>query len=321
LTQLFLTALPRSIQFVDHRLIEWQKVQRTHYSMYQRFRYEYPGPIKNLHQRLIVVPPNRHGNQSLSGYKLHITGTDFSLRRNSDHFGNVHYMVDVPHVDSCIDFEIWCSVERKGRIRYPRLAPKTAALYAEYSPLTRPDPELRKLADFFAKSGDNPEQTADKINAWIYRQMQYKHGATNVSTTAAQALSLSKGLCQDYSHIMIALCRLLGIPARYVSGHLLGEGGSHAWVEVLVPDTKGKRFNAVAYDPTNNCRAALKHITIAVGRDYQDVSPASGYFTAPYSGVLNTSKQAGLITVEYANGETVSMDEQFENEDNCRIAS
>jgi transglutaminase-like putative cysteine protease len=311
LTQLFLTALPRSIHFVDYQAIDWQKVKATHYSMYQRFRYEYPGPIKDLHQRLIVIPPDRHGNQVLNGYKLHITSPDFTLRRSLDSFGNVHYFVDVPQVEERIDFEIWCSVERKGRLAQPLVAPEIAKRYLEPSPLTNPDEELSKVAELLAKSAANPLQLADNINAWVYQNMQYGHGITNVATPAAQAFALGKGLCQDYAHIMLTLCRLVGIPARYVSGHMLGEGGSHAWVEVLLPSRRSRKYTALAYDPTNNCRAVLKHITIAVGRDYQDVSPTSGYFTAPYGGSLVTSKQAGLITVEYAGGETLSVDEQF----------
>jgi transglutaminase-like putative cysteine protease len=311
LTQLFLTTLPRSIHFVDYQGIDWNKVKSTHYSMYQRFRYEYPGPIKNLHQRLMVIPPDRHGNQVLNGYKLHITNPDYTLQRSFDSFGNVLYFVDVPQVEDCIDFEIWCSVERKGRIVPPLVSPELAKLYLKPSPLTTPCAELEKIAAFLTKTANNPLQLADNINAWVYKYMQYGHGVTSVATTAAQAFAVGKGLCQDYSHIMIALCRLVGIPARYVSGHMLGEGGSHAWVEVMLVSERTKKYTALAYDPTNNCRAALKHITIATGRDYQDVSPTSGYYTAPYSGSLISSKQAGLITVKYANGEVVSVDEQF----------
>ncbi len=61
--------------------------------------------------------------------------------------------------------------------------------------------------------------------------MRYGWGVTNVETTAAEALRLGQGLCQDYAHIMLAICRAANLPARYASGHLLAEGGSHAWVE------------------------------------------------------------------------------------------
>ena len=73
------------------------------------------------------------------------------------------------------------------------------------------------------------------------------------------------------------------LPARYVSGHVLGEGGTHAWVEVLVPHPQdADALRAVAFDPTHDRRAGLRYVTVAVGRDYCDVPPTSGTFEAPY---------------------------------------
>lgn len=99
---------------------------------------------------------------------------------------------------------------------------------------------------------------------------------------------------------MLALSRLCGLPARYVSGHVLGEGGTHAWVEVLVPHPKdAEALCAVAIDPTHDRRAGLRYLTVAVGRDYCDVPPTSGTFDALYSGVLTTQKRAAVTRVDY----------------------
>ena len=136
--------------------------------------------------------------------------------------------------------------------------------------------------------------------------MRYEAGVTTVQTTAAEALALRRGMCQDYAHVMIAICRAAGLAARYVSGHLLGEGGSHAWVEVLLPHGDG--YYAHAYDPTNGRRRHMGYTTVAVGRDYGDVSPVSGVYTAPYKGQLSCSKQAGITFLEFANGETLGHD-------------
>jgi transglutaminase-like putative cysteine protease len=97
---------------------------------------------------------------------------------------------------------------------------------------------------------------------------------------------------------MIALCRGAGIAARYSSGHMLGEGGSHAWVETLLPDGRGA-YRHVAFDPTNNRRTTPAYITVAVGRDYNDVAPTSGSYVAPFAGRLTASKRAGLTYVAY----------------------
>jgi transglutaminase-like putative cysteine protease len=91
---------------------------------------------------------------------------------------------------------------------------------------------------------------------------------------------------------MLAVCREAGVPARYVSGHLLGEGGTHAWVEVLVAD--GDITRAVALDPCNGCRVDARYLTVATGRDYADVAPTSGTYSGPARGRLTATKQVGL---------------------------
>src|SRR5439155_332940 len=83
-----------------------------------------------------------------------------------------------------------------------------------------------------------------------------------------EALAFGAGVCQDYAHVMLALCRECGLPARYVSGHMLGQGGTHAWVEVVLPAGGGHDAVAHAFDPTHAGRAGLGYVTIAVGRDY-----------------------------------------------------
>jgi transglutaminase-like putative cysteine protease len=301
---------PHSVPFVDHDTIDWEQVRSSHYWIYQRFRYEYPGPVHNLHQRLMVVPSDRHGDQHLCGHKLRVSVADANIGRGADHLGNPFYYFDLPYVDQVVDFEVWVSIERNGdQTALPLVPAEMAAFYLEPTRLTTPDAALEAVARQLAESSSNPWQLAERINSWVFGIMGYTGGVTNVATTAAEALALRQGLCQDYSHIMLTLCRLVGLPARYVSGHLLGEGASHAWVEVLLPGPDARNLVAVAFDPTNHCRGGWRHITVAVGRDYNDVSPTSGYFTAPYGGQLISSKRAGLITVEYFDGTEVSVDE------------
>lgn len=125
-------------------------------------------------------------------------------------------------------------------------------------------------------------QTAYNIMRWIYENYEYRPGATHVSTTAEQAREARSGVCQDFAHVAIAMCRSLGIPARYVSGYLFdpnhdslrGTQASHAWFEVFLPD-KGGWYG---FDPTNNKVIDEHFVTLAKGRDYADVTPASGSF-------------------------------------------
>jgi transglutaminase-like putative cysteine protease len=168
------------------------------------------------------------------------------------------------------------------------------------SPLTQPDAVLREVAATLTGTDDQLELAA-RLCAWVHGAMTFARGATTVGTTAAEALALGRGVCQDYAHVMIALCRLCGIPARYVSGHLLGEGPMHAWVEVLLPasDDPG---GAVAwpFDPTHDRPAGLRYLTVAVGRDYADVSPTRGTFRAASGGRLSTEKSVSLTSVQYS---------------------
>ena len=99
---------------------------------------------------------------------------------------------------------------------------------------------------------------------------------------------------------MLALCRACGLPSRYVSGHLLGQGGTHAWVEVVLP-TKDGTGDAIAwtFDPTHASRGGLGYVTIAVGGDYLDVAPTSGTYLSAASGRLVSTKHVTLTALDY----------------------
>jgi transglutaminase-like putative cysteine protease len=99
---------------------------------------------------------------------------------------------------------------------------------------------------------------------------------------------------------MLALCHLLRLPARYVSGHLLGQGGTHAWVEVVVPEAHGEVPEAqgavaIAFDPCNGRRAGSGYVTVATGRDYADVAPTSGSYVGTARGRLTAGRRVGIL--------------------------
>jgi transglutaminase-like putative cysteine protease len=141
---------------------------------------------------------------------------------------------------------------------------------------------------------------ADSINDWVYQSMTYQHGVTGVRTTAAEALALGSGVCQDYAHVMLAVCRACRLPSRYVSGHLIGQGGTHAWVEVVLPTNDGTgEAIASTFDPTHASRGGLGYVTIAIGGDYSDVAPTSGTYVSSALGRLFTSKRVTLTDLDY----------------------
>lgn len=141
--------------------------------------------------------------------------------------------------------------------------------------LVQPGPRLRlfsekQLAPLMA--GRNDLEKGRVIMEKVHDTIDYAKGRTGMATTAEQAMELCAGVCQDESQVMIALCRLNGITARYVAGFLYGEGESHAWVEVL---HEGRWYGL---DPTNAIPAGEKHIRIAVGRDAKDCPMNTGIF-------------------------------------------
>ncbi len=106
----------------------------------------------------------------------------------------------------------------------------------------------------------------------LYSYFSYVPGKTDVTTTAAQALEGGGGVCQDYAHIFLALCRLMGIPARYVAGMMVGEGATHAWTEVWILGAW------IGFDPTNNRLAGDQYIKLSHGRDFGDCTIDKGCF-------------------------------------------
>ena len=282
--------------------VDWASARRASYQITQSFRYEYPAPIRDLSHRLVVIPPERFGDQRRLRHRVSagIDGVRFENRQ--DRFGNVIVDAFAPHVSSAIEFLAEVTVERSSLEpnRLPAGWQKDTHLL-EPSPLTAADSRIDRAADELADSAEWGLALADRINDWVYQSMTYKGGITGVRTTAAEALAQGYGVCQDYAHIMLAICRSAELPARYVSGHLVGQGGTHAWVEVVLPVGDG-RGDAIAwtFDPTHASRGGLEYVTIAVGADYLDVAPTSGTYVSRVAGRLVTHKRVTLTDVEYA---------------------
>jgi transglutaminase-like putative cysteine protease len=129
--------------------------------------------------------------------------------------------------------------------------------------------------------------------------VEYEPGSTGVRTSAQEAWSLRKGVCQDIAHLSVGMLRSVGIPARYVSGYLypkadaeVGQavaGQSHAWIEWWAGEW-------TAFDPTNGSLAGPRHVLVARGRDYADVTPLKGvYHGAPSTGLGVTVEITRLV--------------------------
>ena len=154
------------------------------------------------------------------------------------------------------------------------------------TPLTTVTPDAA-AAVLDAVSGADPAQAAEEISARVRSQVRYMAGATGVRTDAQEAWEQGQGVCQDMAHVTVALLRAAGLPARYVSGYLHADpsaepgqtavGESHAWVEYWAGSWR-------PLDPTSGAPVRERHVVVARGRDYADVSPLKGiYHGAPAS--------------------------------------
>lgn len=287
---------------VNSAEVDWDLVDRSAFRIHQRFRYEYPAPISDSHHRLIVVPPVTFGAQSRTSYRLELSAPATILTL-TDSFENTVLDVRASRIERMIEFVAHVTVERNASpanrflpgawLEDPRLLSPSRR--------TAPDAALRQAAAELGALEQPGLALAELANAWVFERLTYRAGVTSVRTTAAEALALGSGVCQDYAHVMLALCRLLGLPSLYVSGHLLGEGGTHAWVEVLLPAADGSpRAVAWPLDPTHGRRAGMSYVTVAVGREYGDVAPASGSYRAPHRGRLFARKRMLLTEVSYS---------------------
>jgi transglutaminase-like putative cysteine protease len=272
--------------------LDLDAAQRVTYVLRQRLRYDYDGPAYDLQHRLVVVPRARHGSLRRRLHRVEVSVPDARIHNRRDGYGNVVVRVGIDVVPPSIEFAVTAVVERTGP-RMDAVLPLSALSDQRLlrpTRLTAADDAIRDLAAD-ARGADHLE-FAERCCARVRAAISYEFGVTSYSTTAAQALAGGRGVCQDHAHVALAACRAAGVPARYISGHLLGDSGTHAWIEVLVRD--GDRARAVAFDPCNGCRADSRHLPVAAGRDYRDVAPTSGRFAGAGRGRLSADKQLGV---------------------------
>jgi transglutaminase-like putative cysteine protease len=250
--------------------------------------YRYPGKIHESYS-IVRLRPRSDSSQYCTKYELNVSprARVFSY---SDRFGN-----DVQHFAVLPDHDVLSIIARSSVITVRSPQPEAP------SPVTKEqlatDPNVRWLYDelhevfgpqlkAFALEVGDPGR--DDLVAWylhagtsISQKFTYDTNATSVQTTIDESIRARAGVCQDYAHILVALCRYYGVPARYVSGYVfsgqegsvLGAEASHAWCEAYLGP-----HGWIGYDPTNDTLIDDRFARIAVGRDYRDVSPVRGVY-------------------------------------------
>lgn len=274
------------------------------YDVRQVTTYHYASPVAYAHHVLRLMPIDRE-HQRVHAAALDIAPAPIERREGQDFFGNriIWIAFDQPHDTLVVRVSARVALDRPDRKELTEtpaweavraaayasadLSPKSPAHYLFPSRQVSLDPEIRDYtAASFPAGRPALEGAVDLMNR-IQADFVYEVGATTASTTPPMSFALRRGVCQDFSHVMIAGMRALGLPAAYVSGYLRtghlpsgerleGADAMHAWVLAWC----GPAAGWIGLDPTNGMLAGNDHVVLAVGRDYADVAPIDGVIFA-----------------------------------------
>jgi transglutaminase-like putative cysteine protease len=281
------------------------------YDVRQETIYHYDSPVAYGHHVLRLTPIDRK-HQRVHAAALDIVPKPIERREGQDFFGNriTWIAFDQPHDKLTVRVAARIAVEQVAATDdSPPWEEVRAAAFASSDPSPHApshylfpsrqvslDPEIR---DYVALSfpADRPvvEGATDLMNR-IKKEFVYEVGATTASTTPPMSFALRRGVCQDFTHIMISGMRSLGLPVAYVSGYLRtvqraeetkleGADAMHAWALVWCGEDAGW----IGFDPTNAIMAGSDHVVLAIGRDYADVAPIDGVIFASGAQRLETS--------------------------------
>jgi transglutaminase-like putative cysteine protease len=239
--------------------------------------YHYAEPTRRVIQLLRVTPLSFTG-QNVLDWRIDVD-CDAQLRERRDGYGNVTHMlyVDTPVTDLRISVAGRVLTEDTSGLVKGLAGDLPPVVFCRSTPLTDAGPALGGFAAEVSGAGGSVLDRLHRLAGRIHQSLRFDTEATAVETVAEEAYAAGHGVCQDFVHIFLAAARRLGIPARYISGHLLRRDGAdvqpaaHAWVEAWVDD-----LGWVAFDPTNGISTDDAYIRVACGLDYRDAAPIAG---------------------------------------------
>ncbi len=257
-------------------------------------RYRYEAPVSQCLSEMRLTPRALPW-QAVLERAIRTTPEPASVDERKDYFGNTVTLVSILErheefetvATNLVQVDERPSLSEDPTLSWDDVRDEVAALasveaidVAEFlfeSPFVTTGKELAAFAKPSFEPGRPLVQAAADLSHRIYDEFTYRPTATTIETPILETLRTRRGVCQDFSHVMIGALRSLGLPARYVSGYLRsgadyqGAEASHAWVSVFVP---GRGW--MDFDPTNDVVPGVGHITLAWGRDYGDVTPVKG---------------------------------------------
>lgn len=255
--------------------------------------YQYSSQVRDSFNDVRLCPVSDNFQKCLT-FGLTINPQNTSVLRRLDFYTNQvhHFEVMEPHAS--LEVVAQSEVETFADVRDFSVASLPERLeglghderYYDFlaaSPRVSLTPMIEHEAKEIVDRGADVQGQAMAVMNFIFTNFAYAPGSTSVESDVMQVFSQKRGVCQDFAHVMSALCRSIGIPTRYVSGYFYVDAiisgsaddntESHAWVECFIP-----AIGWVGYDPTHNRRVDDTYIKVAVGRDYVDVRPLAGTF-------------------------------------------
>lgn len=239
-----------------------------------RYLYEVAPDLGLLQLR---VRPTPNALQSIDEWSVEFSG----LRKQAefrDQYGNIVELVEIVSKEKELELSVTGQVTTfdRGGILGEDNGNVPLWLFTRQTELTRPNGAIQALCDPFRAGVAEGVAQLHEVSAAILDAVPYTTGKTKVTTTAAEALESKNGVCQDHAHIFLSVVRLLGYPARYISGYLCmtdrdEQDASHAWTEVYVKD-----LGWVGFDISNGISPDERYVRLAVGLDYRDAAPTHG---------------------------------------------
>lgn len=239
--------------------------------------------------QLLRVTPRDHDGQQVGRWRVQVDA-DGRLRGGEDGFGNLSHLFYLARPVDRVRISVEGEAEVEDVAGMLRGAPERfpPEVFLRDTPLTEPVPALAALAaDAQARTGD-PLGRLHALMHLVAERVRFETGRTGTLTTAAQALELGHGVCQDMTHVFIAAARRLGAPARYVSGHLVRQDGltdqdaAHAWAEAHVDG-----LGWVGFDAANRTCPTDAYLRVAAGPDYLAAAPVRGARTGGAGEVMD----------------------------------
>jgi transglutaminase-like putative cysteine protease len=258
--------------------MKWEILHRTQYT--------YTSPVSESFNEVRLHPVSNEWQQ-VNDFLLKVLPAT-RLRHHRDFYSNIvhHFDISEPHRMLLVESFLHVTTQPRpplaiGEKPFPLARIGEAAReprvfdFLQESRFVDMSPETWRCALNAAADATDTWQAALAIMQFIHSQIKYESQSTQVHTHMSDVLKKRRGVCQDFAHVMLGLCRSLKIPALYVSGYLATEiaSATHAWVEVLIPG-----IGWLGLDPTHNRQIDGTYVKIAVGRDYADVPPVTGNY-------------------------------------------